>query len=174
MVTNNKYISSSAYSYAEVLFEMKLPDTVLAEVKELWKQSMPLQEVLSNPTVHQQQKEAVIDRVFPAEIRNFMKVLCRNKKSMLLEEILQAYENRMDEQLGVVRADLFCTVSPNEEQREKMADFVCRKYKANKAYITEHIEQSLLGGFILKVGCDEYDRSLRGSLDRLEERLIRR
>ena len=35
-------------------------------------------------------------------------------------------------------------------------------------------DDSLIGGFILRVGNDEYDRRTKGRLDRLEQRLTRR
>lgn len=55
-----------------------------------------------------------------------------------------------------------------------MESFLCRKYGAKRAYIEMKKDDSLIGGFILRVGNDEYDRSTKGRLDRLEQRLTRR
>ena len=48
---------------------------------------------------------------------------------------------------------------------------MCRKYGAKRAYIEMKKDDSLIGEFILRVGNDEYDRSTKGRLDRLEQRL---
>ena len=45
-------------------------------------------DVLDNPTIRQEKKEQVIDKVFPREMRNFLKIVCRYRKVRLLGEIL--------------------------------------------------------------------------------------
>ena len=52
-----------------------------------------------------------------------------------------------------------------------MEAFLCGKYGAKKANIKVSQDAALLGGFILRVGSDEYDWSMRGRLNRLEQRL---
>ena len=115
-------------------------------------------------------KEQVIDKVFPREMRNFLKIVCRYRKVRLLGEIFDAYDMRADEEEQIIRAVLFYTALPSEEQKKGMESFLCRKY----AYIEMKKDDSLIGGFILRVGNDEYDRSTKGRLDRLEQRLTRR
>ena len=52
-----------------------------------------------------------------------------------------------------------------------MEAFLCRKYGAEKAHIEISRDEALLGGFVLRVGSDEYDWSVKGRLNRLEQRL---
>ena len=173
METNKKVIcSSSAMRYAEVLFELALPKETMEKTREIFSEVPQITEILENPTIRQDKKEQVIDKVFPQEIRNFLKVVCRYQKIDLIEEIFDAYDLRTDEEEKIVRAVLFCTVFPNEEQKRGMESFLCRKYHAKKAYIEIQKDDSLIGGFVLRVGSDEYDRSVKGRLDRLEQRLL--
>ena len=46
---------------------------------------------LTNPTIPFRVKEQIIGRIFPDGTRNFIKVVCRNQKADMLEEIFQAY-----------------------------------------------------------------------------------
>ena len=55
-----------------------------------------------------------------------------------------------------------------------MKAFLCEKYDAVKADIEIIQDKALLGGFVLRVGCDEFDWSLQGRLNRLEQKLTRR
>lgn len=175
MKTNRKVIcSSSAARYAEVLFELNLPKEAIEKAREIFSEAPLIADILENPTIRQDKKEKVIDKVFPQEIRNFLKVVCRYRKIELIEEIFDAYDIRMDEEEQIIRAVLFCTVFPSENQKKGMEAFLCRKYGAKQAYIDIKKEDSLIGGFILRVGNDEYDRSTKGRLERLEERLTRR
>lgn len=175
MKTNRKVIcSSSAARYAEVLVELNLPKEAIEKAREIFSEAPLIADILENPTIRQDKKEKVIDKVFPQEIRNFLKVVCRYRKIELIEEIFDAYDIRMDEEEQIIRAVLFCTVFPSENQKKGMEAFLCRKYGAKQAYIDIKKEDSLIGGFILRVGNDEYDRSTKGRLERLEERLTRR
>ena len=116
-------------------------------------------------------KMTVIDKVFPEEIRNFLKVVCKYQRMDLIEDIFAAYDRYCDEQNQVLNAVLTCTVPPSEEQKKGMEAFLCKKYGAKKAKIEVCQDQALLGGFILRVGSDEYDWSMKGRLNRLEQRL---
>ena len=70
-----------------------------------------------------------------------------------------------------MRAVLTCTTEPSEEQKKGMEQFLCRKYKAKAARIQVRRDDTLMGGFILRVGNDEYDRSVKGCMDRLARRI---
>ena len=107
----------------------------------------------------------------PEEIRNFLKVVCKYQRMDLIEDIFAAYDRYCDEQNQVLNAVLTCTVPPSEEQKKGMEAFLCKKYGAKKAKIEVCQDQALLGGFILRVGSDEYDWSMKGRLNRLEQRL---
>ena len=52
-----------------------------------------------------------------------------------------------------------------------MEAFLCGRYGADRALIEIRHDASLLGGFILRVGNDEYDWSMKGRLDRLTKAL---
>lgn len=99
------------------------------------------------------------------------KVVCKYQRMDLIEDIFAAYDRYCDEQNQVLNAVLTCTVPPSEEQKKGMEAFLCKKYGAKKAKIEVCQDQALLGGFILRVGSDEYDWSMKGRLNRLEQRL---
>ena len=175
MKTNRKVIcSSSAVRYAETLFELNIPKETIEKTREIFSEVPQITDVLDNPTIRQEKKEQVIDKVFPREMRNFLKIVCRYRKVRLLGEIFDAYDMRADEQEQIIRAVLFYTALQSEEQKKGMESIMCRHNGAKRAYIEMKKDDSLIGGFILRVGNDEYDRSTKGRLDRLEQRLTRR
>lgn len=171
--TNRKYkfCSQSAKRYALVLYELHMPVEEIQKTKQIFEEIPQLQEVFVNPTVLQEEKFHVIEQVFPEEIRKFLKVVCGYQKMNMLSEIFDAFESYCDEQNGILYAALACTEPPNEEQLKEMEEFLCRKYAVKKAMIEIHIQADLLGGFVLHAGSDEYDWSLRGRLNRLEQKL---
>ncbi len=163
--------SSPAVSYGKVLFELGIPEKSVKKTQEILEAVPQLAELFMNPTVALKKKQAVIDRVFPEDMRSFLKTACRNHRMDLMDEIFAAYDRCRDEQEKVLNAVLTCTVAPGEEQKKGMENFLCRKYGVRKVRMEIRYDAGLLGGFILRAGSDEYDWSMKGRLDRLAQEL---
>lgn len=104
-------------------------------------------------------------------MRNFLKVACKYERMDLIPEIFAAYDRYCDEQDQILSAVLTCVELPSDEQLKNMEAFLCKKYEASKARIEIQTDSTLLGGFVLRTGSDEYDWSLKGRLDRLGQKL---
>lgn len=172
MQTNREIrCSSAAVSYGKVLFELNIPEESVRKTREILEAVPQLSDLFMNPTVAVKKKLAVIDRVFPEDMKNFLKTVCKYHRMDLMDEIFAAYDRCRDEENKVLKAVLSCTVPPDEEQKKRMESFLCRKYSVNKAQIEVRYDADLLGGFILRAGSDEYDWSMKGRLDRLTQAL---
>lgn len=164
----------AAVRYARVLHELNVPKEAVGAARGIFAEEPRLYGIYVNPTISLKKKMDITDRVFPEEIRNFLKVVCRYQRMDLIDDIFKAYDRCCDEQDGVIDALLLCAVPPSGEQKKKMETFLCRKYGAESARIEVRQDPALLGGFILRTGCDEYDWSVRGRLDRLRSNMTRR
>lgn len=160
-----------AVTYGKVLFGMECPCESVEKAEEIFREVPQLLELFRNPVVPVKEKYAVIDRVFPEEMRNFLKTVCKNHRMDLMPEIFAAYRQCMDEKNRILHAVLTCTTPPDGEQMQGLEAFLRRKYGAEEVRIEVRRDDSLLGGFILRAGSDEYDRSIRGGLDRLAQTL---
>lgn len=169
--TKSEYCPQEAVRYARVLYELKVSKEAIQKTKDIFEEVPKLRDVFVNPTIRQEQKLKVIDQVFPAEIRNFLKVTCRYQKMDMIEDIFVAYKKYCEEQEKVLNAVLTCVEPPSEAQMQEMKAFLCKKYDALEVNIDIRKDETLLGGFVLLAGSDEYDWSLRGRLNRLEQKL---
>ena len=147
------YCPMAAIRYARVLYEVGVPKEAVQKTREIFEEVPQLHEIFANPTIELQ------------------KVACRYQRMNLIEDIFTAYDRYCDEQNQVLNAVLTCIQPPTEEQKKGMEAFLCKKYGANRAKIEVRQDKALLGGFILRVGSDEYDWSMKGRLNRLEQRL---
>lgn len=157
--------------YAKVLYELHISREAIQKSEDIFAEIPQLRDVFVNPTIREEEKFKVIDQVFPEEIRNFLKVACRHRRMDLIGDIFKAYYKYSDKQNRILNAVLTCAKPPSEVQIERMKAFLCKKYNAVKAYIEIRQDEALLGGFVLRVGNDEYDWSLQGRLNRLEQKL---
>lgn len=81
----------AAKDYAADLKLVENAKSNLQSVKDILEAVPQIGVEFEDPTVSLEKKHLVIDRVFPKEIRNFLKVLCDNGDFGLLDEIEQAY-----------------------------------------------------------------------------------
>ena len=158
--TSQMYCSSAAMRYAQVLYELNVPKEAIQKAREIFEEVPQLHDVFVNPTIPAQKKERVIDKVFPQEMRNFLKVACKYERMDLIPEIFAAYDRYCDEQDRILSAVLTCVELPSDEQLKNM-----------EARIEIQTDSPLLGGIVLRTGSDEYDWSLKGRLDRLGQKL---
>ena len=90
---------------------------MVADAEALFLEVPQLKEALVSPVVKKSEKNRVIDRVFPAELRNFLKVLCGHQDMDLIEDVFEAYHAYACEQEGSLRATLYYVTEPDAEQR---------------------------------------------------------
>lgn len=169
--TSHLYLPQAAVGYAHALYELSIPKEAIQKTREIFAEVPQLYDVFVNPTIREAQKMKVIDRVFPEEIKNFLKVACRYQRIDLLYDIFTAYDRYCDEQDQILNAVLICVEPPSEVQLKEMQAFLCKKYNVRRANIEIRENSGLLGGFILHAKSDEYDWSLKGRLERLEQKL---
>ena len=167
-------MTETSINYARALYELSVPEEAVLETEKIFQGTPQLRDVLGNPLVSLKEKEHVIDRIFPQEMRNFLKVTCKYQKINSIEEILKAYDAYSRQQNGILEAVLTYVTEPEEAQRQKIEEFLCREFGVKEVKLTLREDKSLIGGFILSARDREYDWSLRGRYMKLRQKLTRR
>ena len=94
----------------------------LREFEALLEQSPELRHALSSPAVPPARKRAVVSRLaaqlgLSKIVRNFLLVLTDHRRLVALAQMIEAFEIRLDERLGFVRAELRSARELDERQR---------------------------------------------------------
>ena len=121
-------MTQAANNYGQVLYELKVPKEMVEEAEVLFREVPQLKEALVSPVVKKNEKNRVIDRVFPAELRNFLKVLCGHQDMGEVEDVFEAYHAYACEQEGSLRATLYYVTEPDAEQLKKIKQMLMKKY----------------------------------------------
>ena len=167
-------MTETSINYAKALYELSVPEEAVLETEKIFRSTPQLNGTLENPLVSLKEKEHVIDRVFPQEMKNFLKVTCIYQKIIIFYDSLEAYGDYSRKQKGILKAVLTYVTKPEEAQKEKMEDFLRREFGAKEVILTLREDKSLIGGFILSAGDKEFDWSLRGRYNNLRQKLTRR
>lgn len=165
-------MTQTAINYAKVLYELGIARTIIEDAKETFAKSPELKKALASPVVSIHAKHRIIERIFPKEIWNFFKVVCDYRDVEALEDIFAAYKEYYNAQNQILTAHLIYVDRPDDGQLQQMEAFLCRKYDAKQVEWNLREDESLLGGFILRVKDYEYDWSLLGRMNQLRNRLI--
>ncbi len=165
-------MTETAIDYAKVLHSLDIDKTSVESAKKVFEESPELVEALSNPVISMEEKEKVISRIFDGLVKNFVLVACKYGAIGSINEIFSAYNSLLSFYGGVLDVDVICTTEPSKEQQEKLKSFVAKKYAAKTVHLNIVKDESIIGGFVIKVGDIEYDRSLKGRLNKLQQRLV--
>ena len=157
--------------YAKMAGSLGISASVLEQTQGIFEAVPEIMQDFSNPANELTAKHNVIDRVFPTEIRSFLKLLCDEDAITLFPDICEAYRNRTPEHKDYVKATLRYVTAPSEEQLARIEEFVRRKSGAEKVDFQKKEDPSLGGGFVLAIDGKEYDWSNKGRVEQVKERI---
>ena len=84
-------MTQTAINYGKILYDLNIPREQIQVLGELLSEEPKIVEYLSNPTIEQPQKSAVISRIFDGELAAFVSMLCKYHRTKYLPDAIQAY-----------------------------------------------------------------------------------
>lgn len=167
-------MTQAAGNYGRILYERSVSKETVEETAEAFSKVPELFTVLKSPVTSKSEKHRVIDRVFRPEIQTFLKVVSDHHDMDIVEDIFKAYHDYACAQEGILPATLYCVTAPAESQLETIKTMLKTQYGKKEVELKLVKDETLIGGFVIRVGCVETDWSMKGRLKQLEYRLARR
>ena len=165
-------MTQTTMDYASEL--VKTPDAkdYIGDVYDILEAVPAVRAELEDQNIALETKHVVIDRIFPKNIRSFLKLLCDNHDFHLFDEIRDAFLDMLKKPQATDEvAELIYVTEPTDEQLLKIRDFLGREFNNKDMEITLKQDASLKSGFIIRVGSKEFDWSEKGRINQLKERL---
>ena len=178
-------LSAIAARYADALADVvtapnsavRSADT-LAELQAFaaaLRSSVPLRNALVSPAVPGSRKKAVVGQVgkrlgLSKVSLNLLFVLIDHRRIGALQEIIQLFEQTLDERLGFARAEVLSARELTETQRTALGTELGRLV-GKQIRMQTAVDESLIGGVVARIRSTVYDGSVRGRLHALERRL---
>jgi len=101
---------------------------------------------------------------------NFLMVVAQNGRLAYLSEIIEAFQDRIAEENGEIKAEITSAQKLDEKQLAAIAkDLSAKTGKTVK--ITENVKEDIIGGLIIKIGAKMFDYSVKSRLTRLKNKL---
>ncbi len=158
-------------NYARTLFDMNPDSRDVETTRELLTESDELAEALVSPLISKEEKRNIIDRLFPDSTKRFVRTMCENGDLECAGSMFEAYrelERRRDNKISAV---FTYVTKPDDAQVEKLKKKIARDYNNENVELTLVEDPSLIGGFVLTVGDNVLDQSVRTSVQRLKRHI---
>ena len=156
-------LANEQNSASNVNSDMKAIANAIAE-------SHDLGEMLQSPVLNSTVKKSALMQVFPELNKLSVKLintLVENKRIDILEAVAQKINILFDEAQGTQIAKITTAVPLTEELKTKVLAKV-KELTGNDAEIENTVDESILGGFVLRVGDIQYNASIANKLDKLK------
>lgn len=175
-------ITTAARPYARAAFEYAREHKVV----DAWSQSLALlaavvvdskvRSLLDNPRLSHTQRADMLIGICEGKLdtgcENLIRLLAENHRLRLLPEILVEYEIRRAELEGTVEATLISAKDVSDTQLKKIAKALETRL-GKKVQLQSRIDESLIGGAIIKAGDRVIDGSIKSRLEKMSAAILR-
>jgi F-type H+-transporting ATPase subunit delta len=182
MSANTEHSSPLSVSYARSLLELanerhqaREIGQELEHLRDVMSRDPDFKEFLANPGISSVQRGEAIERVFSGRASelfyNFLRVANEKGRLGMLDQIASAYDQLLDEQLGNVEVDVTSAQPLNAEQVAQIGRRISDAL-GKTAIVHQTVDDSIIGGLVVKVGDRVLDASVRQQLNAMRQQLL--
>jgi F-type H+-transporting ATPase subunit delta len=175
----NQSIISTRYAKALMMVgaENQCLDALKADMELLGdtiKENPVFRQMLDNPVIKPPQKRKVMaelleERVHPMTL-NFINIIIHNRRELLLADVSRNFIDLYEKMKGVKRVHVISAAGMDDHSKQQLQQQLNVLFKAD-VEMTAEVNPGLIGGFILRVGDQQYDASLSSGLERMRKSL---
>lgn len=168
--------------YVKALYELALESKLLEEVE---KDMLSLQSVINEskefndfikiPTIKISEKLKMIDTLFKGKLNKisiqFLHLLIKNNREIYLKRICLHFISYYKQNQGIKEAVITTAIPLSETHKNEIYAFITKKFKVN-IELTEKVDPSIIGGFVLRIGDQQINASIHAQLNKIRRELI--
>ena len=168
-----------AYRYATAIFELAKDEDLLPKIREdadalaaALNESADLRDLIRSPVYGREEQKAAIGAVadqmgLHALTGNTMRLMADKRRLFVLPNLIDALRALIAEENGEITADVIAARELSDDQRNRLAETL--KTSVGRAVnINLSVDETLIGGLVVKVGSKMIDTSIRSKLDTLQ------
>ncbi len=175
-------LATIARPYANAVFELAKRSRTL----DRWSDQLGLaalvcadasvNEIIESPAATSLEKADTLARVCGDELseegRQLLRVLAHNDRLDALGEISAQYEALRAQEEASLDVEVVSAYPLDDAEQKRLVEALTRRFKKD-IQVTSRVEESLLGGAIIRAGDTVIDGSVRGKLNKLSESIQR-
>ena len=158
--------------------EMGTLETVKQDMDLLGKtvaENRDLRLLLRNPIVKHDKKLAILTAIFQGKVSDltmrFFTILTQKNRESALEGMGTEFQAQYNVMQGIQMAEVTSATPLTPASRAELEQLVTKQTGLTQVKLTEKVDPELIGGFVLRVGDQQIDDSVRTSLRKLRTSL---
>jgi F-type H+-transporting ATPase subunit delta len=174
--------TKAASRYAKALLELAIEqgnlDKVAADMAYIQKVCTEEKDfviLLNSPIIKSDKKISIFQSIFGDFERlssMFIELIAKNRREYMLGAIASSFGTQLQAHKGIVPITLISAKTLNAKTKDVIMDKIRASVKG-KPEVTEVIDESLIGGFIVRMDDKQIDASISTQFKNLKQRLTR-
>lgn len=175
-------ITQLAKRYATALFEVALEEkqldafgAQLADLYEAISDHPELEQFINNPRVKKEVKKELVQKLFEKQLSpivyNFLRLLIDKRRENILQGVLAEYKNLANAAQNIVPAEVTVARPLARPQEAKLIEKL-EAITGKSVVIETKVDQSIMGGVIVRIGDKLIDGSVACQLKTLQKQLL--
>ena len=175
---------TSAERYSLALYELSNESNVLTKMEEqcssilsLINSSEDFKNLIKDPTTKRDDLLKIITSIsesykFETLFKNFLNFLIQKRRFFFLERILKSFIEICSKKRGEIKAELTAAKELTENEINDIKNDLSKNF-SSKIKLNYKNDPSLIGGLIVQVGSTMVDTSIKGKLQKIENKMIK-
>lgn len=172
-----------ALRYAKSLISLAQERQVLEQVKEdmltiksVCEESHDFNNMLKSPIVKGDKKSAILNEIFAKEVSElslaFINIVTEKKREAVLGAIAENFINLYNESKNIVAASVTTATAITEDIRTQVLAQLKSVVGDAEVQMEERVDETIIGGFVLRVGDREFNASVANKLQKLKREFV--
>jgi F-type H+-transporting ATPase subunit delta len=149
----------------------------LAELEELYHRDENFRDFVDSPLADPADREKTLERLLRGKgsdlLVDSIQILNRKQRLALLPAVAAAYDEAYDELRQRVKVRVTSATPLNDAQRRRLTEAIHQR-TGKEPVLTETVDESILGGLVVRIGDHKIDSSVAYQLENLSHLLRER
>lgn len=149
--------------------DVKLIHSTIVENKDL-------RLMLRSPLIKSSKKKEVLNLIFDSKVDGltvqFIQLVISHKRESILELICVDFISQYNELKNIAKVSVTTPKKLTDALRNQLIEKIIKDYNLSQVELDEVVDESIIGGMILRIGDEQLDASVRRQLNDIKQELI--
>lgn len=171
-------------TYGEALFELAVEEgkvdellSAVSELKSLLDENPDFNRLMTHPKILKDEKTAVLQEVFEGriskELLGFLHLVVSKGRYSEIDDILKFFINEIKKLKGIGTAYVTTAGKLSEAKKKEIEEKLLATTSYQKMDMHYEVDESLIGGMVIRIGDRVVDGSVRTKLSDLQRQLLK-
>lgn len=178
-MAGSKVASRYAKGFLGLAAEKNQLDAVVKDMELIIKTAADSKELvllIKSPVIKADKKTAILKTIFEKHVSEltmlFIALIAKNRRESVLVEIAEAVVGQYKVLKGITTASVTSATELSNDVKKRIEKIV-QDAKGGTVELTAKVDETLIGGFVLRIGDKQLDTSIATKINDLKKELIK-